>query len=129
MRKVTDTLHAINGALVGSTADENGPSVSLPYTFRLSGNRGAVLSSWGTEHLSTVAVSLGEMLRKPTLFRRFHRVDKARSRAAGGAGLALAIVKTLVEAHGGTISVESQLGQGSIFTCRFPNSASPASLR
>lgn len=57
------------------------------------------------------------------LFQRFHRVDKGRTRAAGGAGLGLAIVKTLVEAHGGTISVESQLGQGSTFTCRFPRSA------
>ncbi len=56
----------------------------------------------------------------PQLFNRFHRVDKARSRSAGGAGLGLAIVKTLVEAHGGSVAVESQLGKGSRFTCRFP---------
>ncbi len=58
----------------------------------------------------------------PLLFERFHRVDKARSRSAGGAGLGLAIVKTLVEAHGGSVTVESHLGRGSRFTCRFPTS-------
>lgn len=54
------------------------------------------------------------------LFDRFHRVDKARSRHSGGAGLGLAIVKTLVEAHGGTVVVESVLGKGTSFVCRFP---------
>ena len=58
----------------------------------------------------------------PLLFARFHRVDKARSRSAGGAGLGLAIVKTLVGAHGGSVTVESHLGRGSRFTCRFPTS-------
>jgi signal transduction histidine kinase len=55
----------------------------------------------------------------PLLFDRFYRVDKARSRAAGGAGLGLAIVKTLVASHGGTVTVVSTLGHGSTFTCRF----------
>jgi signal transduction histidine kinase len=59
----------------------------------------------------------------PRLFERFHRVDKARSRAAGGAGLGLAIVRTLVEAHGGRVEVTSELGKGTTFTCRFPRAA------
>jgi signal transduction histidine kinase len=59
----------------------------------------------------------------PRLFERFHRVDKARSRTAGGAGLGLAIVKALAEAHGGTIVVSSELGKGSTFTCRLPTAA------
>ncbi len=57
----------------------------------------------------------------PRLFDRFHRVDKSRNRAGGGAGLGLAIVKTLAEAHGGTVTVESEPGKGSTFTLTLPN--------
>jgi signal transduction histidine kinase len=56
----------------------------------------------------------------PHLFDHFYRTDKARARDSGGTGLGLAIVKGIVEAHGGTVSVESQPGKGSVFTLRFP---------
>jgi two-component system phosphate regulon sensor histidine kinase PhoR len=55
------------------------------------------------------------------LFERFYRVDKARSREQGGTGLGLAIVKHIMQRHGGEVWVESKMGAGSSFVCRFPN--------
>ncbi len=56
----------------------------------------------------------------PHLFRRFYRVDRARSREIGGAGLGLALCKSFVEAHEGRIRVESTPGEGTCFTVELP---------
>ncbi len=54
------------------------------------------------------------------IFGRFYQVDRTLSRGAGGCGLGLSIVKFIVDAHGGTIDLTSQLGKGSTFTVRLP---------
>jgi heavy metal sensor kinase len=56
----------------------------------------------------------------PHVFDRFWRADKARSREHGGAGLGLSIAKWIVDLHGGSISVQSELGKGSKFAIRVP---------
>lgn len=56
----------------------------------------------------------------PRIFERFYRVDKGRSKDLGGTGLGLSIVKHLIQAHGGRVWAESQLGEGSTFYFTLP---------
>jgi two-component system, OmpR family, phosphate regulon sensor histidine kinase PhoR len=56
----------------------------------------------------------------PRLTERFYRVDEGRSRASGGTGLGLSIVKHALERHEARLEIQSRLGHGSTFSCRFP---------
>jgi len=56
----------------------------------------------------------------PRITERFYRVDPGRSRATGGSGLGLSIVKHALQRHNGSLSIESEQGVGSTFTCHFP---------
>jgi signal transduction histidine kinase len=62
------------------------------------------------------------------IFERFYRSDRSRERSQGHAGLGLAIVREVIEAHGGTVSVTSEPGRGTIFTLTLPRAARRSSV-
>ncbi len=93
--------HALEGGQVTVTCKHNAPQQLL-----------IIVSDTGE------GISLDDL---PYVFDRFYRADKSRSRSSGGSGIGLAIVKQLVEAHGGKVWVESQPGQGATFGFTLPS--------
>jgi two-component system phosphate regulon sensor histidine kinase PhoR len=84
-----------------------------------------------SSHLEVVVTDTGTGISStdlPRVTERFYRVDRARSRERGGAGLGLSIVKHLVHAHGGELRIESDLGQGTQVTFTLPIALSPRPL-
>jgi two-component system phosphate regulon sensor histidine kinase PhoR len=86
---------------------------------------GSVQIRWWTDeeggHFSVADTGIGIAPEHiPRLTERFYRVDPGRSRATGGSGLGLAIVKHVLQRHGAQLSIESEEGRGSKFTCHFP---------
>jgi two-component system sensor histidine kinase SenX3 len=97
----------------------------LDNAIRYTKSEGAVVASVSADNGSVVVrvcdtgagIPSKELSR---VFERFYRVDRARSRETGGTGLGLAIVRHVAENHGGTVTVESELGLGSTFEVRLP---------
>jgi two-component system, OmpR family, phosphate regulon sensor histidine kinase PhoR len=83
-------------------------------TIRAQGEAAAVMVSVGDDG---VGIPLSD---QPHIFERFYRVHKDRSRDAGGTGLGLSIVKHIVQAHGGSIAVQSSPGAGATFVMSLP---------
>jgi two-component system sensor histidine kinase VicK len=75
------------------------------------------------EHIAFAVRDTGQGIppdQLPRVFERFYRVDSSRSREHGGAGLGLAIARGIIEMHGGSIVIESQLGVGTTVTIKLP---------
>ncbi|WP_417225909.1 phosphate regulon sensor histidine kinase PhoR [Amphritea sp.] len=88
--------------------------------------KGAIKLRWWTDkeggHFTVQDNGPGiDSIHLPRLQERFYRVDESRSSDSGGTGLGLAIVKHVMLRHGGKLTISSQLGKGSTFTCHFPN--------
>jgi len=80
-------------------------------------------SETGSDFLEISVADTGTGIPKehlPRIFERFYRVDREYSRRLGGTGLGLSIVKHIIEAHGGTVEVQSEPGKGSVFTVLIP---------
>lgn len=105
-------LHQVVGNLLTNSLRHGGEEAQVTMTLRR-GSENVTLS------VSDDGVGIDpEDL--PHLFERFYRADTSRSRASGGSGLGLSIVKGLVESHGGQISVDSEKGAGTTFRIELP---------
>ncbi|MDK8509990.1 sensor histidine kinase [Corynebacterium bovis] len=107
-----DRLHQVVGNLVTNAVRHGGPGTTVTVT--LSTGDGQVFVEVADDGRGIAPEDL------PHLFERFYRADVSRSRASGGSGLGLSIVKGLVEAHGGDVSVTSTVGEGTTFVVRLP---------
>lgn len=105
-------LHQVVGNLVTNALRHAGDAAAVTLT----------LASEGDKVLVTVADDGRGIDAKdlPHIFERFYRPDVSRSRASGGSGLGLSIVKGLVAAHGGSIEVHSVVGEGTSFRISLP---------
>jgi signal transduction histidine kinase len=118
-----DRLRAALDALLENAVKYTEPYAAIELRARLDGPAG-VLIEVEDEGVGVPALALGR------IFDRFARADPARTRAAGGVGLGLAIVDAIAKGHGGSCTVSSS-GHGSIFALRLPNFApggSPAGI-
>ncbi len=83
--------------------------------------------AWARVEVEDTGIGISPLDRE-RIFERFYRVDRARSRPEGGAGLGLSIVRWVVAAHGGRLEVASELGRGSAFAILLPGASVPAQV-
>ena len=128
---ITLSFHGTEDAIVGANADDmyqiafNLIENAIKYTMP-GGNVTITLTAGDNVTLKVEDTGIGipeEDL--PRIFDRFYRVDKARSREAGGAGLGLSIVKDTASRHGGTVSVCLRPEGGTCFEVHFPSYQAP----
>ena len=127
-----------NAQLIGSETELQSVFTNLvSNAVKYTPETGAVDIRWWDDekgaHLSVIDTGIGiAQEHLPRLTERFYRVDQGRSRKLGGFGLGLAIVKHALQRHGATLTITSEEGKGSNFTCHFPVSrvahASPHAL-
>jgi two-component system phosphate regulon sensor histidine kinase PhoR len=134
-----DSLIRESGALVSTIIPEHLPCIEadvfrieqvlynlLDNAIKHSGKSGAKISVEVSSAASAVIVKICDdgvgipLSDQPHIFERFYRVHKDRSRDAGGTGLGLSIVKHTVQAHGGSIAVQSRPGAGATFVMSLP---------
>lgn len=114
-----------DAALVGSETELHSIFHNLIHNaVRFTPSNGSVDVSWHADGAGAVFevrdTGIGiPMEQIPRITERFYRVDPGRSRATGGTGLGLAIVKHALQRHNGTLAIQSSVGVGSTFTCRF----------
>jgi two-component system phosphate regulon sensor histidine kinase PhoR len=141
MRRVTSDAQALSGGRhaieltagenleLAGTASELSSAVTNLATnaVRYTPDGGRIHLSWRLKSDGRVAIEVADtgigIAREhiPRLTERFYRVDSSRSRETGGTGLGLAIVKHVAQRHGGTLDVESTLGEGSRFQIVLPS--------
>jgi signal transduction histidine kinase len=113
-----DRLALALDALIENAVKHTNPEDTVELSLRRDGGMAIVsVSDWG-------AGIPAEDLKR--IFDRFARVDSGRSREGGGAGLGLAVVKAIAEAHGGEVRVQSRSGMGTTFELRLPPLSSDA---
>ena len=136
-RPAIRTLIETNAHLRGSSSDiESVITNLLSNAVRHTPADGTITVTWARSDGGAVlsVEDTGEGIAEdhiPRLTERFFRVDKGRSREEGGVGLGLAIVKYALNRHDGELEIQSVVGKGSRFTCRFPASRvyEPAGLQ
>lgn len=107
--------------------------VLLDNAFKYTPTPGGIVSLWAEDIDGSAVISVRDNgigiaeEEQGRIFERFYRVDKARSRELGGAGLGLSIAQWIVQQHRGKITVESTLGAGSIFRVELPLAAADVS--